>query len=459
MAVLTRAVFGQKSEKMPPPAEELRREKPVVDQVARQAKRAERAQSRAALPSREVEHRVPDEQRRCPKCKGTNLKPVGKGRQSIIYEYVPGYFERQVHVQETLACSCHEGLVVAEGPTRVAERSGYGPAFISHLITAKCADSLPLHRVEKSFAREGVPIARSTMVDLFHTGADELRPLYKRLLNKVRTSPVVQADETPLKVMAPKKTATGYLWTFLAEEEQTWDNLIAYCFSPSRAGVTPAEVLGGTRGMLVVDAYTGYNRVLTPEGRQRAGCWAHVRRKAFDALPTAPIAKELLQLILELYRIEAFAKESGIVRSEAHLKLRKEKGAPALRAIRAWLNAQVPLHPPKSPLGKAIRYALSQWLALTRFLDDPRLPIDNNKSERALRVAALGRKNFLWVGHHKAGENLAALYSLVATCEANGLNPRTYLTDVLIRIQSHPSDDLDSLLPATWARRFTADTS
>jgi transposase len=166
-----------------------------------------------------------------------------------------------------------------------------------------------------------------------------------------------------------------------------------------------------------------------------------------------------LQLILALYRVEAFANESGIVRSEAHLKLRKEKTAPAVRDIRAWLDAQAPLHPPKSPLGKAIKYALSQWLALTRFLEDPRLPLDNNKSERALRVAALGRKNFLWVGHDKAGQNLAALYSLVATCEANNVNPRAYLTDVLIRVQSHPATDLDALLPASWARRLAPDSS
>jgi len=166
-----------------------------------------------------------------------------------------------------------------------------------------------------------------------------------------------------------------------------------------------------------------------------------------------------MRLILDLYRVEAHVKEAGLVRGPAHLALRKEKSAPAVEAIRHWLEAELPNHPPKSPLGVAIRYAQAQWPALTRFLEDARLPLDNNASEGALRVAALGRKNFMFVGNNSAGQRLAGLYSLVSTCEANGINPREYLTDVLIRVQHHPAQDLDALLPAAWARRFAADTS
>ncbi|MBU8901061.1 IS66 family transposase [Corallococcus sp. M34] len=461
VATLTRTVFGKKSEKLPPPAEELRKEAPRDEKAKAEAallKRRERAGVKKELPSRTVFHPVPRERQRCPRCNGTDFHPMGPGRPSVLYEYIPGRFEKQVHVRETLVCACGESVVTALGPPRVAEKTGYGSGFIAHLVTSKCADSLPLHRLEKALAREGLPVARSTMTDLFHRAATELAPVSDCLLKKVAMQQVVQADETPLKVQAPEKTRTGYLWTFLSEEESSHDSLVAYCFSPTRAGTTPMEVLGSTRGALVVDAYTGYNRVTTPEGRTRVGCWAHVRRRFFEACPH-PSAQEMLKLILQLYRVEAAVKEAGLARTSAHLAMRKEQSSSALAAIRSWLEENKPLHPPRGPLGTAITYAIGQWDALTRFVDDVRLPLDNNASERALRVAALGRKNFLFVGHDHAGHNLAGLYSLVATCSANGINPREYLSDVLLRVQYHPASRLDELLPGPWSRRLVTNTS
>ncbi len=142
--------------------------------------------------------------------------------------------------------------------------------------------------------------------------------------------------------------------------------------------------------------------------------------------------------------------EREILGTDAHRELRQQKSKPAMEAFRGWLDAEQPKHLPKGPMGEAIAYALNQWHTLTPFLDDPRLPPDNNASENALRVAALGRKNFLFVGHDKAGENLAGLYSLVATAEANGRNPAAYLADVLVRLQTHPASRLDELLPHRW---------
>ncbi|WP_237078900.1 IS66 family transposase [Myxococcus xanthus] len=377
---LTRSVFGKKSEKLPPVEEELRRNAPAdTEQAAAAAlkRRRERAEVKKALPSRTVLHPVPEELRRCPRCQGTDFTPLGPGRASVLYEYVPGYFEKQVHVRQTLLCACAEGVITAEGPPRVAEKTGYGPGLIAQLVTAKCADSMPLYRLEKSLARDGVPVARSTLTDLFHRAATELAPITECLLARVAEQEVVQGDETPMKVQAPEKTRTGYLWTFLAEEDTTQDALIAYCFSPTRAGTTPAEVLGGTQGALVVDAYTGYNRVTTPEGRTRVGCWAHVRRRFFEALPN-PAAQEALRLILALYRVEAAVKEAGLTRTATHLALRQAQSAAAPEALHAWLEQNKPLHPPRGPLGGAIAYALSQWDALTRFIEDVRLPLDNN---------------------------------------------------------------------------------
>jgi transposase len=334
----------------------------------------------------------------------------------------------------------------------VIDKTQYGPGLLAHTIVSKCADSLPLYRQAKQYRRMGVPISRSTLTDLFHRGAELLAPLSRRLEQLVPEQPVVQADETVIKVQATGKCRKGYLWTFV-----TWMviagrrvELIAYRFSPSRSGATPAEVLGGSTGTLVVDAYTGYNAVTTPDGRERAGCLAHARRRFFDALTTAPEAQEALDLIREVYRIEHEATELGIAGTSAHLALRQEKSQPLMDRLESWIDAQRPKHLPKGAMGEALSYARNSWEALCKFLGDPDIPLDNNASERALRAAALGRKNFLFVGSDQAGRNIAGLYALVTTCEANGVNPLDYITDVLIRIQTHPNSRIDELLPYNW---------
>jgi transposase len=307
----------------------------------------------------------------------------------------------------------------------------------------KCADSLPLYRLAKQFSRMGVPIVRSTLNDLFHGAADKLSPLYKRLLQLIAAGWIVQADETPMLMQRPNRK--GYVWTFLS------DNLIAYRFSGSRSGDTPSDVLGGTRGTLVVDAYTGYNAVTRPEGRDRGGCLAHVRRGFFDAFGSAPLeARHAMDLILAVYRVEHEATARHIVRTPEHLALRQSRSRLAMDEFHAWLLEEQPKHLPKGPLGEAIRYAINQWPALIRFLEDARIPVDNNRAEGALRVVALGRKNFLFVGDEDTGENLAGLYSLVATCEANSVDPIAYLQDVLLRLDDHPNSQLDDLLPHRW---------
>ncbi|NPC70703.1 IS66 family transposase [Corallococcus exiguus] len=459
LAALQRHVIGRRAEKLPPVATELRKD---ADSTAARAeaakkKRQERATRKAEeAPAREIRHAVPAEERHCPACGGEDLKPPGKGRTSVVYEYVPARFEKQVHVQEVLACACGRGVVTAPPPARVVDRGEYGPGFLAHVVTSKCADAMPLHRLAQRVERSGVPMSRSTLTDLFHQAASVLLPLSQHLLQCIASADVVWADETPLRVLAVKKTRLGYLWTFLTQNEKgEW--LISYRFSLGRASKTPKEVLGGTSGTLVVDAYTGYNAVTLPQGRVRVGCWAHVRRRFFDALATAPESREALDFILALYRVEALARDAGVVRTNAHRELRQQQSLPVLTALRAWLEAQAPRQLPKSPLGQAISYALKQWDALTRFVENERLPLDNNRSEAALRKAAPGRKNFLFVGHEAAGENLASLYALVATCEANGVNPEEYLADVLLRVQTHPHSRIGELLPHEWMRRRTAD--
>ena len=444
---LERQLYGKKSEKMPPVANELRREETEEEAEARRLhaleKRRERQALREKLRRDTIIHHITDEQKLCPKCGGVADRPLGDGKRTTIYEYVPGHFVRQDHVQEKMACRCGQYIATAEPPPRPIDKGLYGPGFIAHLVTMKCADSIPLYRLAKQYQRLGIPMARSTLTDLFHAAADKLEPLYRRLIELVARSDIVQADETPMKMQRADRK--GYVWTFIA------DNLIGYRFAGGRSGETPRNVLGGSKGALVVDAYSGYNRVTDVDGRVRAGCLAHVRRKFFEALGSAPTeARQALDLILNVYRVEHEATARGIVRTAEHLRLRQTAGRAAMDCFHTWLVDEQPKHLPKGPLGTAISYALNQWDTLTRFLDHARLPPDNNASERALRVVALGRKNFLFVGNEDTGANLAGLYSLVSTCEANNVDPVAYLREVLMRIDTHPASRIDELLPHKW---------
>jgi len=440
---MKRRLLGPKSERMPSIEESLSPERPTDPERALNRRR-ENAALKEKLEVIRTIHRVAPEKRRCPHCGREDLKALGEGRITTITEHVPERFIRHEHLQEVLTCPCGDYVVTADVPEKVVDRARYGPGFVAHLVTAKCADSIPLYRLEKEYRRIGIPIKRSTMTDLFHRAAELTRPLSERNLALVARSEVVHADETSIKVIDQGKCRNGFIWTFLA------DNGIAYRFAPSRSGETPRQVLGGSKGTLVVDAYSGYNVVEQVSSRERAACHAHVRRYFYEALPTAPEAKQALEFILDLYRVEHEATEKGMVRTPAHLALRREKSTGVRERFKTWLEAEKPKHLPKGPMGTAIQYTLNNWDELGRFLEDERVPLDNNSAESALRRVALGRKNFLFVGHDQAGRNVAGLYSLVATCEVNSVNPIDYLTDVLLRIQTHPMSRIDELLPQNW---------
>jgi transposase len=447
LEALTRRVVGPKSEKIQPLEKELRKDESEEEIKARWqaalARRRERAAFKEKLRSETVIHHLDDDQRPCPSCGGLADRPVGTGKQTYLYEYVPGYFVRQCHVQEKAACACGAFIATADPEARPIEGGHYGAGFLAHIAVTKCADSVPLHRLAKQYERLGIPMSRSTLTDLFHATAEKLAPLSQRLLQLVRASEIVQADETSLVMQKPFRR--GFVWTFLT------DDIIAYRFAPDRSGDTPLAVLGGTQGTLVVDAYTGYNRVTDVEGRSRSSCLAHVRRRFFEALTSHPVeARQALDLILDIYRVEHEAKKRGIVRTPDHLTLRQTRGRKAMDAFLAWLEDHKDTFPPKSAMGQAISYARNRGDTLTRFLDDVRIPLDNNSSERALRIVALGRKNFLFVGNPECGDNLAGLYSLIATCDLHDVDPLGYLRDVLLRIDTHPATQIDDLLPHRW---------
>jgi transposase len=438
---LERMIFGKRSEKMPSVKASVKEQ---VNPEEIQETRAKRRALRSSIPEVRYEHAVADYERLCPKCGSRDLKKLGEGKVSTLIEYVPAYLERQVHIQETLACCCGEYVVSAEGPMRPTEGGHYGAGLMAHVVTAKCVDSVPLYRMEKQFKRAGLSLPRSTLCNLFHQTALALKPIYNHMLAIMPGYSLVLADETPLPVQEESKTHKGFMWSFIN------DDYILYRYSRTRSSMTPSLVLQGSQGTLLADGFSGYNQVCMPNGRLRAGCWAHARRKFFEAKDTAPEAQQMLEHIKSLYQIEYDVANLDIIGSSQHLAIRKERAGPLLLEIRQYLEEQAGIHPPKSPMGKAIGYTINNWLELTRFIEDQKLPLDNNASERALRIIALGRKNYLFAGNDEAAENLAGLYSLVATCELHGINPHEYLADVLIKVHTKPQSQVHELLPHRW---------
>jgi len=439
-ASLERRLLGPKTEKMPPMAGEVRRERPADPEVAK-TRRTENKLAREKLATEIVPVAVPDEQRTCPSCGNEELKQVGNGTPSVTYQYVAAHFRRRIYQRETLSCTCGGHIVTAPCPDKLADRSPYSASFIAALIVHKCEDGIPIYRLEKQFERLGIPVARSTMNELFHRGGSLLSPIAARILVRIAASEIVFADETSLKMQSSDKRA--FVWTFLD------DTLTGFVFSPSRSGDIPVTVLGESQGELMADLYTGYNAITVPGRRRRAGCLAHARRKIFEAKSNVE-AQAALDIIRDLYLIEHDARDAGIEGTSEHLALRRARSRPLIAKLLVWAREQRRHHGPKSLLGRAAGYIVRNRKPLTRFLKVARLPLDNNRSEAALRRVALGRKNYLFVGHEEAGENIAGLFSIVASCVQNGINPVDYITDVLERIADHPHSAIDELLPDRW---------
>jgi transposase len=441
LEALQRRVFGKKSErgkgkKLPPP---LPKKATTAEETAK--KRADALELRnAKLATEVVPVPVPVDKCKCPECGNTELRRVGNGKPSTVYDYVQPHFRKRIYQRETLSCRCGH-IVTAPAPTRVGEKTRYAPSFIAHLIVSKCSESTPQYRLEKFYRNIGIPISRSTMCSLLHRGADELRPLYTSAIALVPAALDVHADETSTRQQDLERRS--FIWSFVTPE------LVVYKYAPTRSGDTPKAVLKDSKGRLIVDQHTGYNAVTKPGGRIRAGCLAHARRKIFEQ-SEHPEAKEALDLIADIYRVEAEAKAAEIIGTEKHLELRRTKSRPLFARLLRWGRRHRDHFEPRSGMGKAIRYLLRHFRELGRFLRYSSIPPDNNVAEASLRRVALGRSNFLFFGNEDAGNNFAVLYTLVASCEKNGVNAIEYLTDVLTRVQTHPAHRTEELLPHRW---------
>jgi transposase len=464
IAKLRRMQFGLKSEKLDRQIEQLELR---LDEL--EAARAEKATplqppaavapaapvaakpARRPLPEhlpREVK-KYPPKQKACPDC-GGELKSLGEDVSEIL-EYIPAHFKVIQQVRPKFACACCERIVQAQAPSRPIERGIAGPGLLAHVLVSKYCDHLPLYRQSEIYAREGVELERSTLADWVGGTSALLAPLVEALRRHIMAANKLHADDTPVPVLAPGngKTKTGRLWTYVRDDRPTGDTTPAavwFAYTPDRKGEHPQAHLHNFTGTLQADGYAGFDQIYEAGRIQEAACWAHVRRKFYDlqVAHKSPVAAEALQRIGALYEIE---KEIRGRPPEERREIRNARARPLLESLKRWLEETLCTLSRKSDTALAVRYGLGRWEALLRYVNDGRIEIDNNAAERALRVVALGRKNYLFAGSDAGGERAAAIYSLLGTAKLNDIDPEAYLRDVLSRIADHPINRIGELLP------------
>jgi transposase len=464
IAKLRRMQFGRKSEKLDRQIEQL--ELRLDELQATQAENTTASHAPAVVASdasvavksvrRPLPEHLPREvrscspkQEGCPDC-GGKLKLLGEDISEIL-EYVPERFKVIRQVRPKLACACCERIVQAAAPSRPIERGVAGPGLLAHVLVSKYCDHLPLYRQSEIYAREGVELKRSTLADWVGGTSRLLAPLVEALRRHVMAANKLHADDTPVPVLEPGngKTKTGRLWTYVRDDRPAGDTLppaVWFRYTPDRKGEHPRADLSSFTGTLQADGYAGFEQIYEAGRIHEAACWAHVRRKFYDlhAAHRSPVAAEAMERIGALYGIE---KEIRGRPPEQRHEVRNARARPLLESLKGWLEATLGKLSNKSDTARAVCYALGRWDALLRYCDDGRIEIDNNAAERALRVVALGRKNYLFAGSDAGGERAAAIYSLTRTAELNGLNPEAYLRDVLARIADHPVNRIEELLP------------
>jgi transposase len=416
------------------------------------------------LPRTEIVHDLTDEQKKCPCC-GEARACIGSETSEQL-EYVPASFKVLKHVRHKYACKACDSagnggnIEIATKTPQPIEKGLPGPGLLAYVITSKLGDHLPLYRLEKIFDRHGVDIARSTMCAWMLAGSELVKPLIELMAKRVKQSKVIHTDETRVPVQEEGQCRQGRIWTYIGDESNPH---VVYDYTPDRTRAGPQKFLTNYKGYLQADAYGGYDGIYCRGDVIEVACWAHARRKFFDAKETdGRRAGEMLRLVGRLYRIERALR----LRIEKRLKqtpdwpreqqqafiraIRQKRTVSMLTRIKTWLDAEVQLVLPRSPMAQAINYTLNQWDALCRFPEQGLLNIDNNAAERALKRVAIGRKNWLFAGHDEAGQSHARLYTLIASAERHGIDPQRYLTSVLAKIGQTKLSELDQFLPEVW---------
>jgi len=424
---------------------------------SRAARSGKRRVNRGALPAHlpRIEIVVDIDDKTCRCCKGA-LHRIGEDKSERI-DMVPAQFRVLVTRRLKYACrTCEDGVVQAPAPARLIEGGLPTEATIAQVLVSKYADHLPLYRQAQIYARQGIDLDRSTLADWVGHAAWHLRPLHEHLLMRLKNSGRLFADETTVPVLDPGRgrTKTGQLWAYVADD-RPWGGSdppgVVYVYAPDRKAERPIAHLEGFKGILQVDGYAGYRRLAERGDIKLAFCWAHMRRNFYElATPgPAPIASEALKHIAKFYAIEKDIRGRS---AEQRRLTRQQKSRPLADTLEQWLRAKLGLISQKGKLAEAIRYALSRWEGLTRFIDDGSIEIDNNAVERSIRPIALNRKNALFAGSDGGAEHWATIASLTEPCKLNDRDPLAYLTDILARIvNGHPNRAIDQLMP--WAYR------
>ena len=414
-------------------------------------------------PSRQLRHEqrryeLTPAERLCPEC-GQERQEIGV-EASRQFDYKPAEVFVIEHQRVKYACACCQGNVaIAPKPAQPIDRGLPGPGLMAQIIVDKYQDHLPLYRSEGRFNRLGVTLARSTMCDWMAAAAELLTPLYLVLVRHVLTSKVLHTDDTTVPVRDEQQSTHRYgrLWDYIGDADHPG---VVFDYTVTHARDGPATFLKGFRGYLQADAYSGYDGIYAGSdgGIIEVACWAHARNKFKDAEAADPErALAAKAWVRRLYDVEDEAEAesarldlAGAAAAAVRLRLRQEKAAPLLTSLCQWLLAQKEQVLPKSPIAAAINYVLNQWQALNRYTTDGGLDIDNNVSERTLKLIGIGRKNWLFVGSDKGGRTAAVLFSFTATCKYLAIDTFAYLRDVLARLPTQPDDRLEELLPLRW---------
>lgn len=400
------------------------------------------------LPRVSTSYELTKDARACSKCGG----PLHEMGEEITRELerLETALVHEIHRRKYACRSCTDGVTTAPGPDRVITKGILGPGFLAHVAVERFGNHMPYHRLEKKYAAEGLDLSRSVLERSMAKCAAILKPLHEQLRAEILRSASIFTDDTPVTIARPASqtgSKKGRVWIY-ADREGRHD----YDFTDSRKRDGPMEVLAGYRGFIQADACPVYDVLFLPEGATEVACWAHARRKFVDAEKIEPtIANEALDRIKGLYAVEKHCTKAGLSDDERQA-VRQKESLPLLDELFAWMALKEAEVLPKSPMAAALRYSLKLEDALRRYATDGRLEIDNNRAERALRQVAVGRKNWMFFLTEGGGESAAVLLSLVMTAKAIGLDPQTYLRDVLLRIARE--SDVTKLTPHGWKEHF-----
>jgi transposase len=423
-------------------------EEPQQQVASHTRRRPKRELDLSRLPHHRHEQDLSPEEKICSGCQRAKDR-IGEEVTTIL-DYVPSKLEVHEHVRPKYACRyCKDGVSSPPPPERPISRGIAGPGLIAQIVVSKFSDHLPLYRQEDIFVRHGLHLARSTLCDWVSAAAHLLEPLYELQRQLTIQSTVMWTDDTPVNVLVGGEEGCrqGRFWIYVGDDQHPYS---VYDFTMSRSRDGPQRFLQDFRGYLHADAYTGYDAIYLGSRNDivEVACWAHARRKFFDARNNYPReAHQVLEWIQQLYDIEDRARQ---LPNEARSELRRLEANAVLDKIDVYLATLAPKLLPKSALGKAVTYARNQWDALRCYTKDGRLTIDNNISERTLRHQAIGRKNWLFLGSKDAGPRAAVLYTVLAGAKRHRLEPWTYVRELLLRLHADDSR-LDEMLPDRWA--------